>query len=96
MNNTNRVVELYKLDSDGTRKMVSYYSYIGSSDCKDNKSAELMVNRKVRKCFLKQVIKPTSMGVVSADQYTYLKDDGSALTLRLNDVVPESIMQGMS
>ena len=94
MNNTNRVVELYKLDSDGTRKMVSYYSYIGSSDCKDNKSAELMVNPEGPEMLLKTGNAATSMGVVSADQYTYLKDDGSALTLRLNDVVPESIMQG--
>lgn len=94
MNNTNRVVELYKLDSDGTRKMVSYYSYIGSSDCKDNKSAELMVNPEGPEMLFKSGNAATSMGVVSADQYTYLKDDGSALTLRLNDVVPESIMQG--
>ena len=61
MNNTNRVVELYKLDSDGTRKMVSYYSYIGSSDCKDNKSAELMVNPEGPEMLLKTCNAATSM-----------------------------------
>lgn len=94
MNNTNRAVELYKKNSDGTKKLVSYYAYVGNSDCKDNKSAELMVNPEGPEMILKTANAATSMGSVSEAQYTYVKDDGSALGLALNDVVPSSIMQG--
>lgn len=54
MNNTNRAVEIYKKNSDGTRKLVSNYCYVGNSDCKDNKSAELMVNPEGPEMLLKQ------------------------------------------
>jgi hypothetical protein len=94
MNNTNRAVELYKKNSDGTKKLVSYYAYVGNSDCKDNKSAELMVNPEGPEMILKIANAATSMGSVSEAQYTYVKDDGSALGLALDDVVPSSIMQG--
>lgn len=94
MNNTNRAVELYKKNSDGTKKLVSYYAYVGDSDCKDNKSAELMVNPEGPEMILKTANAATSMGSVSEAQYTYVKDDGSALGLALDDVVPSSIMQG--
>ena len=94
MNNTNRTVELYKKNSDGTKKLVSYYAYVGNSDCKDNKSAELMVNPEGPEMILKTANAATSMGSVSEAQYTYVKDDGSALGLALDDVVPSSIMQG--
>ena len=94
MNNTNRAVELYKKNSDGTKKLVSYYAYVGNSDCKDNKSAELMVNPEGPEMILKTANAATSMGSVSEAQYTYVKDDGSALGLALDDVVPSSIMQG--
>lgn len=43
---------------------------------------------------LKTANAATSMGSVSEAQYTYVKDDGSALGLALDDVVPSSIMQG--
>lgn len=94
MNNTNRAVELYKKNSDGTKKLVSYYAYVGNSDCKDNKSAELMVNPEGPEMILKTANAATSMGSVSEAQYTYVKDDDSALGLALDDVVPSSIMQG--
>lgn len=94
MNNTNRAVEIYKKNSDGTRKLVSNYCYVGNSDCKDNKSAELMVNPEGPEMLLKTANAATSMGTASTEQYTYAKDDGSALTLQLNDTVPKSIMQG--
>lgn len=94
MNNTNRAVELYKKNSDGTKKLVSYYAYVGNSDCKDNKSAELMVNPEGPEMILKTANAATSMGSVSEAQYTYVKDDGSALGLALDDVVSSSIMQG--
>ena len=94
MNNTNRAVELYKKNSDGTKKLVSYYAYVGNSDCKDNKSAELMVNPEGPEMILKTANAATSMGSVPEAQYTYVKDDGSALGLALDDVVPSSIMQG--
>ncbi|MGN0320781.1 MAG: hypothetical protein ACI4D1_07705, partial [Lachnospira sp.] len=94
MNNTNRGVEIYKIQEDNSKKLVSYYCYIGNSDCKDNKSAELMVNPEGPEMLLKTANATTSMGVVSADQYTYIKDDGSSLKLNLNDVIPESVMQG--
>lgn len=94
MNNTNRAVELYKKNSDGTKKLVSYYAYVVNSDCKDNKSAELMVNPEGPEMILKTANAATSMGSVSEAQYTYVKDDGSALGLALDDVVPSSIMQG--
>lgn len=83
-----------KKNSDGTKKLVSYYAYVGNSDCKDNKSAELMVNPEGPEMILKTANAATSMGSVSEAQYTYVKDDGSALGLALDDVVPSSIMQG--
>lgn len=73
MNNTNRAVEIYKKNSDGTRKLVSNYCYVGNSDCKDNKSAELMVNPEGPEMLLKTANAATSMGTASTEQYTYAK-----------------------
>lgn len=94
MNNTNRAVEIYQLQSDGTKKLVSDYCYVGATDCKDNKSAELMVNPEGPEMLLKTANAATSMGTVSEAQYAFIKDDGSALVLKLNDEVPASIVQG--
>lgn len=55
-----------------------------------------MVNPEGPEMILKTANAATSMGSVSEAQYTYVKDDGSALGLALDDVVPSSIMQGMS
>lgn len=94
MNNTNRSVEIYKKQEDNSKKLVSYYCYVGNSDCKDNKSAELMVNPEGPEMLLKTANAATSMGVASSDQYTIIKDDGSSIKVSLNDVIPESVMQG--
>ena len=53
-----------------------------------------MVNPEGPEMILKTANAATSMGSVSEAQYTYVKDDGSALGLALDDVVPSSIMQG--
>lgn len=53
-----------------------------------------MVNPEGPEMLLKTANAATSMGTASTEQYTYAKDDGSALTLQLNDTVPKSIMQG--
>lgn len=94
LNNTTRGFELYKREENGTKNLVSYYAYVGDSDCKDNKSAELMVNPEGPEMLLFTANAATSMGTVKYDQYAYLHDDGSSLSLQLNDTVPESVMQG--
>ena len=94
LNNTNRGFELYKIEDDGTKNLVSNYCYAGNSDCKDNKSVDLMVNPEGPEMLVSTANAATSMGTVKEAQYTYLQDDGSAMTLELDDEIPESIMQG--
>ena len=99
LNNTNRGLEIYRIERDNegnvrTRELVSNYCYVGNDDCKDNKSVELAVNPEGPEMLLYAANVTTSMGMVNQAQYAYLQDDGSALTLRLDDVVPESVMQG--
>ncbi len=94
MNNTTRGVEIYQKQADGSRTLVSCYSYVGATDCKDNTSAQLMVNPEGPAMQLYTGNAATTMGTVDAAQLAYVKDDGSALTLQLNDTVPESVMQG--
>lgn len=94
MTNRNRGVEVYKNQADGSRELVSCYTYVGASDCKNNTSAALMVNPEGPEMLLYAANAASTMGTVSAAQYTYVRDDGSALTLRLNDTVPDSITQG--
>lgn len=94
MNNTNRGFEIYKLQQDATKELVSNYCYVGSSDCKDNKSAELMINPEGPEMLLYAANAASSFGTVKPQQYTYLHDDGSSMVLRLDDTIPESVMQG--
>lgn len=96
LGNTNRGIDVYKMQEDGSKTLVSNYSWVGSTDCKDNKSAVLAVNPEGPEMLLYTANAGTSLGTVSSAQYTYVKDDGSALTLRLADgeEVPESITQG--
>ena len=94
MNNTSRGVEIYKIQDNGSQELVSSYCYVGSTDCKDNKSAVLMVNPEGPEMLLMTANAGSSMGTVSEAQYTYVQDDGSALILKLNDEVPESVVQG--
>ena len=91
LNNTSRAFEIYKKD---TKELISSYCYVGNDDCKDNKSAELSVNPEGPEMILSGANVATSMGTVNPEQYTYLKDDGSALKLELNDVIPSSVKQG--
>ena len=93
-NNTNRGLELYQKNEDGTKTLASSYCWIGNDDAKDNKSAILAVNPEGPEMLLYTANGTTTMGTVNEAQYTYLKDDGSALELELNDEVPESITQG--
>ena len=67
---------------------------MGSADCKNNKSAELAVNPEGPEMLLQTANATTSMGTVTDSQITYLQDDGSHITLRPNDTVPEFITQG--
>ena len=94
MNNTTRGVEIYKLQDDGSKDLISSYAYVGSADCKNNKSAELAVNPEGPEMLLQTANATTSMGTVTDSQITYLQDDGSRITLRPNDTVPEFITQG--
>ena len=94
LNNTNRAFETYKKNDDGTKTLVSSYSYIGSVDCKDNKSAVLSVNPEGPEMFLYAANATSSMGAVDAVQYTYLQDDGSRMTIAPDEKIPESVDQG--
>ncbi len=94
--NTNRGFGIYKLSEDGRKEAVSTYAWVGATDCKNNKSALLAVNPEGPEMLLYSANAGTSMGTVNPAQYTYQQDDGSALTLRLQDgeEVPDSIVQG--
>ena len=93
MNNTQRSIEIYKT-GDGDDTLVSYYSYLGADDCKDNKSAELRVSADGPRMIIHTPNAGTSMGMVSNSQIAYVKDDGSALQLHLQGTVPDHVMQG--
>ncbi|MDO5402118.1 MAG: metallophosphoesterase [Eubacteriales bacterium] len=90
LNNTLRAFETYNKVSD---ELVSSYTYNGTTDLKDNKSVDLMVNPEGPEMLTYALNSATSMGIVNEAQYTYLKDDGSSMTIRLDDVIPDSIMQ---
>ncbi len=92
LNNTNRSFQIYKLGESG-KTLVSSYAYVGATDCKDNKSAVLSVNPEGPEMILTGANVTTSMGLVDYSQYVYVKDDGSALKLQLDDAVPTSVMQ---
>ena len=94
--NTNRGFGIYKLNEDGSKEAISTYCWVGSTDCKNNKSALLAVNPEGPEMLLYSANAGTTMGTVDPAQYTYQQDDGSALTLRLQDgeEVPQSVMQG--
>lgn len=94
LNNTNRGLELYEVQENGTNKLVSNYCYNGTTDLKDNRSVDLMVNPEGPEMLIYAPNAVSSIGTVKEQQYTYLKDDGSSLVLRLDSEVPESIMQG--
>lgn len=94
LSNTNLGFELYQLKEDGSKELESSYCWVGNSDAKDNKSAILAVNPEGPEMLLYTANGTTTMGTVNEAQYTYLKDDGSALELELDDEVPESITQG--
>ena len=94
--NTNRGFGIYKLSEDGSKEAVSTYAWVGATDCKNNKSALLAANPEGPEMLLYSANAKTTLGTVDPAKYTYQQDDGSALTLRLQDgeTVPESIMQG--
>lgn len=94
MSNRNRGVEIYRGLADGSRELVSSYTYIGASDCRNNRSAVLAVNPEGPEMLLLTPNATSTIGRVSSSQYTYVRDDGSALVLKLKDTVPESITQG--
>lgn len=104
LTNSNRGFELYEVEADGSETLVSNYTWVGNSDCKDNKSAVLAVNPEGPEMLLSAANATTSMGTISESQITYLEDDGSSLTLRLAEaadkivtedvVVPASVDQG--
>lgn len=93
MNNSNRAIEVYKND-EGTQTLISSYSYIGNSDCKDNRSVELAVNPEGPEMLVHRENGNSTMGTVAETQLIPLADDGSSLQLKLADTVPETIMQG--
>ncbi len=104
MGNNNRGVEIYMVEEDGTQELASGYTWIGSTDCKDNKSAHLAVNPEGPQMLLATANGTTAMGSVSESQLTYVLDDGSAIELRLalasdrivteDEVIPASVAQG--
>lgn len=94
MNNTNRGIAIFKKNSDGTKSLVSNYSYNGVTDLKDNRSVDLMVNPEGPEMLRYKLCNTENMGTVAEGQITYLIDDGSSMKIELNDVIPESIMQG--
>lgn len=104
MGNNNRGVEIYAVAEDGTQELASGYTWVGSTDCKDNKSAHLAVNPEGPQMLLATANGTTGMGTVSESQLTYLIDDGSSIELRLalasdrivteDEIIPESVAQG--
>ena len=99
MNNTNRSVEIYENEEDGSRTLVSSYSYQGGGvDLKDNKSVKLSVNPEGPEMFIYETNTAYDMGNVEYDQYEYIQDDGSYIGLEIktefNEVVPGTVTQG--
>ena len=104
MGNNNRGVEIYAAAEDGSQELESSYIWVGSTECKDNKSAHLAVNPEGPQMLLATANGTTGMGTVSDSQLTYLIDDGSAIELRPalasdrvvteDEVIPSSIAQG--
>ena len=95
LNSTNRGFELYQKNGDSSLTLVSYYNYNGVTDLKQNKSAQLAVNPEGPEMLVYQYLAAPSAGVVEEGQYTFVEDDGSSVSLTLQeDTLPESIDEG--
>ena len=90
MSNTNRSIEVVKKDG----KIVSFYSYNGTDDLKDNKSVDLSVNPEGPEMLIYSAQSASNMGTVKPEQLSYVVDDGSSIQLELAQEVPSSINQG--
>ena len=90
--NTKNGVELYKIEEDGSKTLVSNYHWLTATE---DTSAVLWVNPFGPEMLIHSDAGTSTIGTVSEKQYTW-NDDGSSMTLELYDgtTVPESIMQG--
>ena len=94
LNNTDRGFELFELNDDGSKTLVSNYFYGGSTDVSDNNSVELSVSADGPEMVPTGRKVTTTMGTVKESQFSYNYNDGSELVLTVNDKVVESITQG--
>ncbi len=93
--NTDRGFAIAKTGSSGWDVMESYY-YWGDdgSEVADGKSADLSVSKEGPRMTVYQKLQSANAGTVAAAQITFAEDDGSSVSLTLNDGMPESIDQG--
>lgn len=90
MSNSNRSIEAVKKNGE----IVSFYSYNGVDDLKDNRSVDLSVNPEGAGMLVYSTQSVSNMGTVKPDQLSYVVDDGSSIKLELAQEVPSSINQG--
>ena len=95
-NNSNRALEVFKVENGGLGQLISTYSYIGASDVPDNTSVHLAINPDGPEMLINAAATASTMGTVSAAQLNYVTDYGDAIHMHLADgnTVPTSIMQG--
>ncbi|MBQ7345355.1 MAG: hypothetical protein IJW45_04745, partial [Oscillospiraceae bacterium] len=95
-NNTNRALEVFQVDSDGgLGQLVSSYSYLGTTDCSDDKSAHLQINPEGPEMLLYSANTASTIGTVDAAQLSYKLDYGDAVKMHVADgcTIPTSVMQ---
>ena len=90
--NTKNGVELYKIEDDGSKTLVSNYHWISATE---DSSAILWVNPLGPEMLIYSDAGTSTIGTVAEKQYTW-NDDGSSMTLKLYNgtTVPDAVMQG--
>ena len=96
MTNANRGLELYSLNTDGTRNALVSSFFYHAEDCVDNTSAILKVNPDGPEMLLHTASGTTAMGALDSTQFEYTFDNGEYIELHLFDgeYVPATIKQG--
>ncbi len=96
MSNTDRGLELYSLNADGTRNELKSWFFYHAEDCAEATSAVLQINPDGPEMLLQAASGTTTMGKVNASQLSFTFDNGEYIQLHLfeGESVPASIMQG--
>lgn len=95
MANANRAIEIYKNESNGTKTLTSSYCYLGGGeDLNDGLSVQLQPVTDWKEMYILNANVTATPGTVDSKNQGRYHDDGSMMTVTLDEELPEYITQG--